>query len=561
MERRKFIKQSAVIIPVGFGLQSIQPGHSLLNFINSTENKPESLSLAVSAKANGQKLEHYWSKCVGAGRANEGLRTNWLEHLALVHKECGFQYLRFHGLFHDDMFVYREESGNPVFNWQYIDELFDRMLGIGVRPFVELGFFPKAMSDEPTCFWWGGHGTPPEDFSKWKLLVENFVKHCLARYGADEVHQWYFEVWNEPNLGGFWNGTQAQYFELYKTTALAIKAIDPTLRVGGPATSSYHPDEAVYERLKSKKEVTAEDFIGIECKGPWIEDFLAYCATENLPVDFVSSHPYPTSYPIDSAGNGIEISRPVTCTYTDIQWLRKAIARSTYANAEIHLTEWSSSPSPRDYTHDYLQAATYIVKVNLDCEGLANSLSYWIFTDVIEEGGAGDSIFHGGFGLINFQGIVKPAFHAYRMLHQLGDEELKKEEGMVVTRDSNTGKISALLYHYPAEVIAAVPLSKGSRDIAEKTLATGSPKKYALKISDLKPNTKFEIEILDQEHAFALRDWQKMGSPEPPTREQTEHLQGKAFTTAKTDVYADEKGSLSWNTILSPWAVVLLKEL
>jgi xylan 1,4-beta-xylosidase len=201
------------------------------------------------------------------------------------------------------------------------------------------------------------------------------------------------------------------------------------------------------------------------------------------------------------------------------------------------------------------------VKVNLDCEGLANSLSYWIFTDVIEEGGAGDSIFHGGFGLINFQGIVKPAFHAYRMLHQLGDEALKKEEGMVVTRDSNTGKISALLYHYPAEVIAAVPLSKGSRDIAEKTLATGSPQKYALEISDLKPNTKFEIEILDQEHAFALRDWQKMGSPEPPTREQTQLLKNRSLQTKMEQIQSDSDGTLHWEVMLSPWAVVLLKEL
>ena len=555
MKRRKFITQSAAVLPVAFGLQGLAAKNL---FANNTDEL--SINIDISAKSNGKKLDHYWSKCVGAGRANEGLRANWLEHLALSHKECGFKYLRFHGLFHDDMFAYREEKGNPVFNWQYIDELFDRMLDIGVRPFVELGFFPKAISEAPTCFWWGGHGTPPADFSKWKLLVENFVKHCLSRYGTDEVHQWYFEVWNEPNLGGFWNGTQAQYFELYKTTALAIKAIDSKLRVGGPATSSYHPDEAVYKRLKSKKEITAEDFIGIECRGPWIEEFLTFCEKENLPLDFVSSHPYPTSYPIDSVGNGMELSRPVTCTYTDIQWLRKTIAKSKYANVEVHLTEWSSSPSPRDNTHDYLQAATYIVKINLDCEGLTNSLSYWTFTDVFEEGGAGDSIFHGGFGMINFQGIVKPVFHGYRMLNQLGDEILKKEDGLAVTRHSITGKVTAILYHYPAEIIAAVPGSKGSRDIAEKTLAAGSPKKFTLELTDLRPNALFEIEILDQEHGFSLKEWQKMGSPEPPTREQTQLLKKLALNTDKKQIRSDTKGILHWELTLSPWAVVLLKE-
>lgn len=282
---------------------------------------------------------------------------------------------------------------------------------------------------------------------------------------------------------------------------------------------------------------------------------------QNLPVDFVSSHPYPTSYPIDSDGNGLEISRPVTCTYTDIQWLKKTIAKSKYRNAEIHLTEWSSSPSPRDFTHDYLQAATYIVKVNLDCRNLVNSLSYWIFTDVCEERGAGDTIFHGGFGMINFQGLVKPAFHAYRMLNQLGDEELKNEDWVSVTRHTNTGKIAAIVYYYPAEVIAAVPASKVSRDIAEETIKTGAPKSFLLELTDLNPFALFEIEILDQGHGFVFRDWQKMGSPEPPTREQIKYLKTMAMNTKKEQVKSDSLGRLRWEIKLDPWAVVLLKEI
>jgi len=527
---------------------------------NTVADTVNGIKINTSARASGQKFGHFWSVCVGAGRANEGLRANWLEQLKLVHDSCGFQYLRFHGLFHDDMFVYREENGKPVYNWQYIDELFDSMLQTGVRPFVELGFFPAAMSPKPTCFWWGGHGTPPADFNKWKMLVENFIRHCQARYGKEETHKWYFEVWNEPNLGGFWNGTQQQYFELYKTTVTAIKAIDPALQVGGPATSSYHPDEAVYNRLKSKKEITAEDFIGVECKGPWIEDFLNFCGKEKLPVDFVSSHPYPTSYPIDNEGNGLEISRPVNCTFTDIQWLRKTIANSKFPHAQIHLTEWSSSPSPRDHTHDYLQAATYIAKVNVDCIGLANSLSYWTFTDVFEEGGAGDSIFHGGFGLINFQGIVKPAFHAYRMLNQLGDVSILRTKMGILTRNSSTGKLIGLFYNYPAEVIAAAPISKGSCDVAEKTLATGKDQGLSVLIRDLKPNAHFTVEILDKQHGFALGEWRKMGSPDPPTREQTQLLKKLAMNTQKEQIRSDEKGMLNLELTLSPWAVVLLKE-
>lgn len=165
MERRKFIRNSAIALPIAFGLQNFAAQELFAN--SYWENKPEDvLQMSISAKSKGKRLDHYWSKCVGAGRANEGLRANWLEHLSLVHKDCCFQYLRFHGLFHDDTFVYHEENGKQVYNWQYIDELFDRMLAIGVRPFVELGFFPKDISSAATCFWWGGHGTPPSDFSK-----------------------------------------------------------------------------------------------------------------------------------------------------------------------------------------------------------------------------------------------------------------------------------------------------------------------------------------------------------------------------------------------------------
>jgi xylan 1,4-beta-xylosidase len=514
----------------------------------------------INVKSTGTHLDHYWSKCVGAGRANEGLRASWLEHLTLAQKECGFKYCRFHGLFHDDMFVMRVVDGKTVYNWQYVDDLFDRMLAIDVRPFVELGFFPKDISPEPTCFWWGGHGTPPADFTAWKELIIAFTNHCIARYGKAEVEKWYFEVWNEPNLGGFWNGTKEQYFEMYNLTAKAIKAIDPALKVGGPATSSYHPEEGVYEKLSKLKEIKPEDFENIQCKGPWIEDFLAYCEKENLPVDFVSSHPYPTTYPFDEQKNYFEMSRPVTCTYKDISWLKNTVEKSKYKSAGIELTEWSSSPSSRDYTHDYLQAAAYLVKVNLDCIGLANSLSYWTFTDVFEESGAGNTMFHGGFGLINYQGIVKPAFHAYRFLNMLGDEEIYRKDEKIITRNSKTGFVTALVYNYPAEVKTAIPISKENREIAEKTLHTGSPKKTSINLTGLKPGSTFEIEILDENNGFALKKWMEMGMPEPASREQTKQLKAFAMATRKYTIKADNKGQLAWNETLLPWAVAVLKQ-
>jgi len=516
----------------------------------------------INCNAKGIPLEHYWSKCVSAGRANEGLRASWLEQLDMVHKACGFEYVRFHGLFHDDMFVFNyDKDSNVVYNWQYVDDVYDRILAIGVKPFVEFSFFPKEMSAAATCFWWGGHGTPPSNYDKWQQMVEAFLKHCVQRYGIDEVRTWYFEVWNEPNLSGFWKGTMEQYFQLYKVTATTVKSVDNKFKVGGPSTSSYHPNEGVYEELSKRKEIKSEDFDTIQCKGPWIEAFLAYCEKENLPVDFVSSHPYPTTYPFDDQKNYFEMSRPVNSLKMDLTWLNKVIKKSKFKNVEIQLTEWSSSPSNRDHTHDYLQAATYIVKANLDCIGLANSLSYWIFTDIEEEGGAGVSVFHGGWGLVNFQGIAKPAFHAYRFLNELGNIVILKEDGLILTKHSQTGIITGLTYNYPAEVIEAAPISKGSRDKAEKTLNTGSSKQIKLNLTGLKPNSKFEIEIVDKDNAFALKSWQAMGSPEPPTREQTTELKALGLKTLKIYIETNSKGELKWDYSLKPWAIALIKQI
>lgn len=518
-----------------------------------------SISASVDVRDPGRKIDRYWTRCVGAGRANEGLRASWQQQLRRCVDQCGFQYLRFHGLFHDDMFVYSEQGGHPVYNWQYIDDLFDHMISMGIRPFVELTFFPKQIAhDEGTFAWWGGHGTPPQDFTGWTKLLEQFIRHCQSRYGAGEVRSWYFEIWNEPNLKGFWNGTQQQFFEMYKAVSKMVKRVDPELRIGGPATSSFHPDEETYRRLASKKDITAKDYIGVVSKGPWIEDFLRYCESESLPLDFVSTHPYPTSYPIDSAGNSLEVSRPVTSTREDILWVRNAMSKTRYAGAEIHLTEWSSSPSLNDYAHDFPQEATYIVKVNLDCLGLANSLSYWTFTDIFEEAGGAPSIFTGCFGLLNFQGIAKPSFHAYRFLNLLGDTELLRRDGCIVTRSSSSGAIASLLYNYPAEILSAPPISKANPKIAEETLETGQRLEARLELSGLPAGASFRVETLDGQHGFAYRAWLAMGRPDPPDREQTEQLRKLGDATQKASLRASREGKLSWSAKLEPWAVVAI---
>ena len=362
--------------------------------------------ISVNVNDTGEQFDHYWSKMVGAGRANEGLRAGWLEQLGQVQENCGFEYVRFHGLFHDDMFPVIIEKGKTVYNWQYIDDLFDRMLDLNVKPFVELAFLPTSMAAEnsKTVFWWKANITPADDsFEKWHDLVKAFTQHCVDRYGTEEVLTWYFEVWNEPNLYPlFWDGTKSQYFELYKQSALAVKSVDERLKVGGPSTSNFVPDTRFDGETTDDKASDAvfntKDINSLQWHGVWIEDFLAYCHKEKLPVDFVTTHPYPTDYAFNpETGKGKGLTRFAKSLKLDLEWLNETIAKSHYPDVEIHLTEWNTSPSSRDEMHDRLPAAAYIVKSNLDCIGLTNSLAFWTFTDIFEEKGGASSIFHGGF--------------------------------------------------------------------------------------------------------------------------------------------------------------------
>lgn len=533
-------------------------GFFLFTGIGNAQDSP-----VINAEAQSETFDHFWSTCVGAGRANEGLRASWLEHLELVKENCGFQYCRFHGLFHDDMYVVRENRGKLVYNWQYIDDLYDRMLEIGVKPFVELAFFPEPLAAEnsKTQFWWKAYVTPGENYAQeWYDLVQAFTQHLVDRYGIDEVLTWYFEVWNEPNLyPAFWDGTKSQYFELYKQSALAVKSVDERLKIGGPATSNFVPDSRfdgeIEDREASNEVFTIDDINKLEWHGVWIEDFLEYCEKEKLPVDFVSCHPYPTDYAFNpETGKGRGLTRFVGSAKLDLEWLNRTVKNSAYPNAELHLTEWNTSPSSRDRMHDFLPPAAYIVKTNLDCIGLTNSLSFWTFTDVFEEKGGGESIFHGGFGMINYQGIVKPSYHAYRMLNQLGEEKLYKDEYLFVSRHSDSGKLTALAYNYPEEYENAVPA--GNRKLEE-----GTSKPLHFSVKDLKPGTQFKIEVLDKDHGNIHNYWEAMGKPEPPTREQVKIMKAYAENLKTELVTVGETGTLEIDQELTPWSVVLIQQI
>ena len=412
-------------------------------------------------------LNTMFKECVGAGRANEGLRADWQRQLAYVHKECGFKYIRMHGLLTDDMGVYREDrNGNPQYNFQYIDVLYDYILSIGMKPFVELGFMPEALaSGRETIFWWRGNVTPPKDYKKWEELIRNLTLHFTERYGADEVKTWYFEVWNEPNLSpGFWTGTQEDYFKLYRYSANAIKSVNKDYRVGGPATAG----------------------------AAWEVELIDFCSQNHLPLDFISTHSYGVRQGyLDEYGNSGTIldSNPMSLSI-DVLNSRNEIANSSMPNLELHYTEWSSSYTPADPIHDSYHQAAYILQKIKQVGNAANSMSYWVFTDIFEEPGPRFTPFHGGFGLLNYQAINKPAFYAYRFMNQLGDTELIDADSCSWACKDEKGNMQVLLWDFTY----TLPDSVNNQDYYIRDLPAKSKGKVKINISEI-PAGKYEVEV------------------------------------------------------------------
>ncbi|MFG1865893.1 GH39 family glycosyl hydrolase [Microbispora bryophytorum] len=527
-------------------------------------------------RCDDSAFPHVWSRCIGAGRANEALRADWQRQFADVVEACGVRYIRFHGVFHDDMFVYRESYGGgfgpdaplaePVYTFSYVDKVFDFILDCGVRPFVELGFMPRELATvTETLFWWGAHGSPPKDMARWVELVTRSVEHWIDRYGLDEVREWRFEVWNEPNLvPHFWTGTKTEYFELYEQTVTAIKNIDPALKVGGPATSVFVPDDRykgeVEDRVATHETAAASDVDALDWRPVWIEDFIAWCAERGLPIDFVSTHTYPTDFAFAADGEAVHITRYADATFDDLTLLRELVGSSAYPDAEIHITEWSTSPSSRDFIHDTVFAATSITRSYLQCATLADSISYWTFTDVFEEGGAGIGPFHGGFGLVNEGGVHKPTFHAFTMLERLGDRLLLATSDGVVTRDSRTSAVSAVFFNYPDDMgmkgLRAQNSYEGTRALAEM----GPSRRIRHSIGGLEPGSAFLVEIVDWEHGNVAEAWYRLGSPLNPSRAESEHLSKVADSLLRFTLTVPGTGVLDLDVELAPWAVMSLRQ-
>jgi xylan 1,4-beta-xylosidase len=463
--------------------------------------------------AAAKPLPHVWEHTVGSCHAPLALRADWQEHLRRCRRELGFRRVRFHGLLCDDVGTLVHHGGRRIYSFFNADRICDFLLSIGMQPFVELSFMPRALaSGSNTVFSYRGNVTPPADYGAWAELISRLAGHWVERYGRDEVRQWFFEVWNEPNLKAFWAGTRGQYFELYRHTAQTLRGVDEGLRVGGPATAA----------------------------NAWLTEFIDFCEKNRLPLDFLSSHHYPND-PLWSLAQDTESELAGGRRAVLREWLIES--RRQAGDRPLLYTEWNASSNPRYPRQDEPYAAAFAAKSALESAEWVEAYAFWTFTDVFGENYFPSVPFHGGFGLLSLHGVPKPTYRAFELLHRLGEQRLPVEgahatvDAWVAPRNSS---VTVLLTNHalPRQPIAA--------------------QRVRIELADAPPPRSATLERIDVEHANAKAAWEALGKPEYLNADQVGQLEKASRLIAEPYSWQQEGSTIRFDLDLPPHAVAAL---
>jgi len=450
--------------------------------------------LVIDAHAPTTPFPHFWEKTFGSGRAILALRADYRADLHTVKQATDFQSMRFHGILDDEVGVYdpARQTKNPglaaqaandasIYNFFYLDEIYDGLLAEHVKPYVELSFMPEKLASKPNSqhtFMGNPNNSPPKDYAIWDAMMKALATHLIARYGIDEVSTWKFEVWNEPNLD-FWGGEPKQetYFKLYDHTARALKSVSPRLQVGGPATA----------------------------QAAWVTPFLAHVHAVNAPIDFVSTHVYANDIAYNVMHTNEDIPRQ-TMVYRAVKMVHEQILASPYPQLPLIFSEYNASYSNEPNVTDSTFIGPWLANNIRLCDGLTDSMDYWSFSDVFDEQGVVRTPFYGGFGLIAAESIPKPALNDFRALHQLGDQRIAVDSDAALATETSDGKLVLALWNY------APPTGTGP-DYTWPKGPAGPPKTFTLDLKHVPSNASVEVLRVDPDHGNVLKAFDAMGRP------------------------------------------------
>lgn len=452
--------------------------------------------------------------CIGTGRMGLALQKAYHDQLSFVQNEIGFSYIRGHGLFSDDMAIYQvyQENGKDKveYNFTYLDMVMDTYIALGIKPFLELGFMPGHLaSGEQTIFYWRGNVTPPKDYEEWSKLIKATLLHLIGRYGRDEVITWPIEVWNEPNLPGFWKDADIpEYFKLYEYSAKAVKKADPGFQVGGPA-------------------ICGVDDVR------WLKEFLTFCDDNQLPIDFVTRHAYATEIPERMGHYDYQKLRSPEIFLDELKVSRDIIdSFSRFKGMEMHITEFNTSYTPKNPIHDTNLNAAYTARLLSEMGDTCASYSYWTFGDIFEEEGVAFTPFSGCFGLVANGMIPKPTFWTFEFFNRLKGQGISRNNNMILTKEEDN------TYHG----IAWNPVE----DIIQEN-------KLEISLSLPAPEYEYVVitRLVDEQTCNPLKNWIDIGLPSNPSKDQIKLVRSCSYPRTETKRIRPQGGLISLNLSLS----------
>ncbi len=390
-------------------------------------------------RKNRTGCPHYWEFGVNTCHAALWLRDDLPAQMKRMHEELGFRYVRFHGILNDDMDVMRADG---TFHFDRVIQVYEKILKAGMKPFVELSSMPSALAsnDRKLCHY-EFRSSPPNSWKTFRELIAAFTRALSSHFGEEEVKNWYFEVWNEPDIP-FWSGSMEEYFKLYDLARSAVKSVCPAFRVGGPATS----------------------------KTKWIPEFIEHVSvpspedpSEGIRCDFISTHAYPSDLPfLDSADGEVQLQEAGVLR-TLYSAARTAIDNAWGHDFPLLIGEWNSSAGPYAFNHDECNNAPFICKTMAELRTFCSGSLFWDASDIYEEGGFHYTPFHGGYGLMTVNDFPKAGFHAFRFLHEIGSvlleaafDEPCEEHGVLASEEGN--ELRLLVWNYRRPGTSGVPL-------------------------------------------------------------------------------------------------------
>ena len=511
------------------------------------------MEFVIKKDTTTKQFNKHWQFCVGSGRAELAQRTDYCRQLRRVHDELGIKRVRFHGIFCDDMHTLHSLKdvlaipGAQRFteqSFRFCGLVYDNVMDCGMQPFVELSFMPSMLASKKKrgLFFYKPNISMPKSDTAWESYIKDFISYLLRRYGKNEVRNWFFEVWNEPDLKvAFFAGKQADYFHLYEITARAIKSVDSDLLVGGPSTSGSR----------------------------WVAEFTDYCKKREIPLDFVTTHQYAG----DPLG-GVEVQGDTNESFnlklilklmralkgkpggTVLEGTRmlmrdksetEDIDSNTFAKVvpivkkqaqglPVYYTEWNCNAIFSAYTNDTRKVAAYDVKTALAIEDHVDGSSIWCFSDIFEELHPFPEEFHGGFGMLSQNGIPKPHYHAMKLLGEVGDERYILPGAL----DGEIG-LAAFKSDLGTQIVLLRQKMKNLDLPAESAKVTIAMDKQPESVT---------VHRIDEEHGNPLKLWEEAGSTLDLTPAEASDIATKSEVKPELLEYQYEDGKLSFNASL-----------